>query len=70
MNSLCTSVGKFKALSKVKSDTDLKWPVCGPGTKAQECEAKTTNGRKRTELKNIYEQTKEILKKIICHPIL
>lgn len=70
MNSLCTSVGKFKALSKVKADTDLKWPVCGPGRKAQECEAKTTNGRKRTQLKNIYEQTKAILKNSSAIPVL
>lgn len=51
MNSLCTSVGKFKALSKVKSDTDLKWPVCRPGRKAQVCGAKPTNGRKNKKKK-------------------
>lgn len=56
MNSLCTSVGKFKALSKVKSDTDLKWPVW---EKMHKC-VKPKPPMAEKELKQ--------LKKIYVHP--
>lgn len=56
MNSLCTSVGKFKALSKVKSDTDLKWPVWEKNHKCVKPKPPMAEKEMR-HLKKIYMQT-------------
>lgn len=56
MNSLCTSVGKFKVLSKVKSDTDLKWPVWEKKHKCVKPKPPMAEKEMR-QLKKIYMQT-------------